>query len=386
MTWLAALLVATLPSFAQPHALPGTAVLLDFGRDTIGVELLLPLDQFELGFGRPLMNDPLRVVARHDTELRAYVGAHLHAFAPDGRAWTTRIDSLEVVPAADASPVDLRVHLRLVPPSGAPSRRLRLDYDVINHEVRTHAALVFARSDWRNGVLAQQPELLGTIRWLTTGIDIDRGEGSAWRGLATAFRLGVHHIVDGTDHLLFLATLLLPAPLRREHRRWGGFAGLHSTLLRLATVVTAFTIGHSVTLLAGAIGGFSVSTRPVEVLVALSILVSAAHACRPLLARGDLLLAGGFGLVHGLAFSQAIAAGGLTGLQKLGAVLGFNLGIEFVQLLLVAIAAPVLIRLARTRLYTPLRLGGAGFAAVAAVVWMAERLQAPPMAWGLLTL
>ena len=58
-------------------------------------------------------------------------------------------------------------------------------------------------------------------------------------------------------------------------------------------------------------------------------------------------------------------------------MLGFNLGIEFVQLLLVAIAAPVLIRLARKRYYTVLRLGGAGLAAVAATIWVLERVQAP---------
>jgi len=376
---LAALLTLLAGSAALAHALPGTAALLDFHRADVGLELEMPLDQFELGFRHPMTDAPDRAVARYGTQLRTYLLAHIQPIAPDGRAWTVRVDEMHVQPATDASPIDLVAHLTLTPPPGAPVRRFRFNYSVINNEVMTHTVLVFARSDWQNGVSAQDPALLGTIRWLTTGIDVNRAEGSFWTGFAGVFRLGMQHIAEGTDHLLFLLALLLPAPLLREGgRRWGGYGGARHAFGRLARLVTAFTLGHSLTLIVGAVAPVAIPSRPVEVAIALSIFVSALHAWRPLLRGREAWVAAGFGLIHGLAFSQVIAGGGLDGWHKAAAVLGFNLGIETVQLLVVALTAPWLILLARSGRYTPVRVAGAAFAGVASLAWALERVTGVP--------
>ena len=363
------------PAGVQAHALPGTAVLLDFGPEAVDAELLVPLEPLGLAFGQPLADEPARVIERHGEALRHYLAEHVRATSVDGRPWELAVTDLAVLPATASSAADLQARLQLTAPAGTSPRRLHLEYSVVNHEVRTHTVLVFVRSDWRNGVLAQQPELIGTIRWLTTGLDIDRNPGGNWRGLVAAFRLGMQHIAEGADHLLFLATLLLAAPLRRQPGRWGGFAGSREACLRLAALVTAFTVGHSVTLLASVLGNLPVPTQPIEILVAASILVSALHVARPLLIHGEVLLAAGFGLVHGLAFSQALAGAGLGGWQKVGAVLGFNLGIECVQLLIVALSAPLLFWLARRPAYRGVRLAGATLAGLAALLWIVERSQ-----------
>ena len=335
----------------------------------------MPLDQFELGFKRPVMDAPLRTVARYRRELPAYLIEHVRPVAPDGRPWRVRVDSLKVDQGIDQGHTDLIAHLTLTPPSSAPVRQFRFNYSVINHEVMSHTVLVFVRSDWRNGVFGGEPELLGTVRWLTTGIDVDRKQGSFWTGFGAVFRLGMAHIADGTDHLLFLLALLLPAPLIREGgRRWGGYIGTRRTLVRLAKLVTAFTLGHSLTLIVGAFGNIAIPATPVEVAIALSIFVSALHAWRPLLRGREAWVAAGFGLVHGLAFSQVIAGGGLEGWNKAAAVLGFNLGIEAVQLLVVAAVVPWLMLLAWSGRYTPVRLIGALLAAVASLGWALERL------------
>jgi HupE / UreJ protein len=101
-------------------------------------------------------------------------------------------------------------------------------------------------------------------------------------GFASIFRLGMRHIAEGTDHLLFLLALLVPAPLLALGSRWAGFAGARHSLFRILKIVTAFTIGHSVTLALAALGLVRVPSRPIEVLIAVSILVSAIHALRPL--------------------------------------------------------------------------------------------------------
>jgi HupE / UreJ protein len=101
-------------------------------------------------------------------------------------------------------------------------------------------------------------------------------------GFASIFRLGMRHIAEGTDHLLFLLVLLLPAPLIVSGSRWAGFSGARSSVLRILSIVTAFTIGHSITLAFAAFGIVRVPSRPIEVLIAVSILVSAIHALRPI--------------------------------------------------------------------------------------------------------
>ncbi|WP_321816654.1 MULTISPECIES: HupE/UreJ family protein [unclassified Paraburkholderia] len=372
------LLWAMLASSAFAHALPGTAVLLDFDHRDVAMQIDAPLDQFELGFKHPVMDAPMETIRRYPHALPAYLLAHVQAVAPDGRPWHVEVESLEIAASKDASPIDLHASLRLIPPPGAPVRQLRLNYSVINHEVMTHTVLVFAHSDWQNGVFSQNPQLLGTIRWLTSGIDIDRRTGSFWHGFGGVFRMGVQHIAEGTDHLLFLLTLLLPSPLRRDCGRWGSYAGVRHTIAGLAALVTAFTLGHSASLIVGTMTNLDYPSQPVEIAIALSILVSALHAWRPLLRGKETWVAVGFGLIHGLSFSEVLRNNGLDGWHRAAAALGFNLGIEFMQLTVVAAVVPWLILLAKAGRYTAVRTAGAAFSAVASLAWMVERITGFP--------
>ena len=193
-------------------------------------------------------------------------------------------------------------------------------------------------------------------------------------GFASIFRLGMRHIAEGTDHLLFLLVLLLPAPLLALGSRWAGYAGARRSLFQILKVVTAFTIGHSITLALAALGLVRVPSRPIEVLIALSILLSAIHALRPLFPGREALIAAFFGLIHGLAFAATLEQLGLGRWERVAGILAFNLGIETMQLIVVAATIPSLVLMSRTRAYPFLRIGGALFAGVASLGWIAERL------------
>jgi hypothetical protein len=193
-------------------------------------------------------------------------------------------------------------------------------------------------------------------------------------GFASVFRLGMRHIGEGTDHLLFLLTLLVPAPLFVTGSCWAGVADVRQSVLRILKVVTAFTFAHSITLALATLGLVHVPSRPVEVLIAISILVSAIHAARALFPGKEPLIAAFFGLIHGLAFATTLNQLGLGRWERVSGLLAFNLGIETMQLVVVAAVLPSLILLSRTRGYSVLRIGGAVFACLASAGWIAERL------------
>lgn len=188
------------------------------------------------------------------------------------------------------------------------------------------------------------------------------------------FRLGMRHIAQGTDHLLFLLALLIPAPLLVVRSRWAALGDIRHSLIQIVRVVTAFTIGHSMTLALGASGIVSLPERPVEVLIAFSILISAAHAMRPLFPGREPMIAAFFGLIHGLAFASTLHNLGVDAWQRTASILGFNFGIETMQLAVVAAILPSLIILSRTPAYTAFRLTAAVFAGSASLGWIIERV------------
>jgi hypothetical protein len=184
----------------------------------------------------------------------------------------------------------------------------------------------------------------------------------------------MQHIREGLDHVLFLIVLLLPAVLVVRNGGWAQPGQAEYGLIRLARIVSAFTLGHSVTLAAGTLHWLRLPQRPVETLIAFSILVTAIHAIRPLFPGREAYIAAGFGLVHGLAFASAIADLQLPAGPLILSIFGFNLGIELMQLVVIGLTVPWLILLSRTRAYHWVRCGGAVLAAIASIGWMANRI------------
>lgn len=221
------------------------------------------------------------------------------------------------------------------------------------------------------------------------------GEARAGRGIASYLRLGVEHILSGWDHLTFLLLLIVVASRLRE----------------VAVLVTGFTVGHSVTLAAAALGAVVPHMRAVEATIAASILVVALEnasmerirggaltivaalalfgasavfgglpafwgialftACYFALlrttGRGDRLrwvIACLFGFVHGLGFSGVLLEQELPRADLVQALFGFNVGVELGQLAIVAFIWPAL-RLLRRRGLDPVVIDTSSFAGVA---------------------
>ena len=170
--------------------------------------------------------------------------------------------------------------------------------------------------------------------------------------------LGVEHILSGYDHLLFLFALLIVA------------SGFWNT----AKVVTAFTISHSLTLALAWFGFITLPSRLVEGLIALSIAYVAAENILGRGARRRWLVAGGFGLVHGLGFYTVLREISSSAGNVVTTLLAFNLGVEAGQLFVVVLLYGPLEWWARQAWYRSSARAGSAMILLVASWWIIERL------------
>lgn len=196
-------------------------------------------------------------------------------------------------------------------------------------------------------------------------------------GAATAayLRLGIEHLLFGFDHILFVIGLLFFV------RRPG----------QLVAVVTAFTVAHSITLALSTLGVVTLSQRPVEAVIALSILFLAVELARggsretSVMARSPWAIAFGFGLLHGFGFAGALAEIGLPESARAMALLLFNVGVEIGQLAIVGVLLGSLQVVRICRIPTPAAAAQVPIHLMGAVsaYWFVERVlsMAPAGLW-----
>lgn len=359
---------------AAAHLTPNSEVRLTFRTAEVIADVVIPQNEYAYATGAATDGSPASKAAA-----AGYLARNVAVTAPDGRAWQATVT--EVRFETIAGPPDLGATFRLTPPAGAPVNKLRFEWHAVTREVPTHFALLVEGGDL-SGKDDAGRRLIGALTAARPAVEVDSAGGSGLALIASSVRLGARHIAEGYDHLLFLLALLLPAPLLAAAGRWQGRRSVRDTVRHLALIVTGFTIGHSTTLIAAALFNARLPAAPVEAGIALSVLVSAIHAARPLFAGREPLVATGFGLVHGLAFATLVSGLGIGSSNRIEAILGFNLGIEAVQLAIVAVCLPAILWLAAEPGRARFRLAAAAGIAAAALVWLIERLLGIGLALG----
>jgi HupE / UreJ protein len=249
----------------------------------------------------------------------------------------------------------------------ASTRGLLLRYRLFADSDASHRGLL----QWRPGAAADSRT---AVLVPDDTVQVLPGEAAAARaptGFGGFVAEGVHHILIGTDHLLFLLALLLPAVLpavKPAPRHW------RSVGLQVARVVTAFTVAHSITLALAVLQVVDPPSRWVESLIAASVVLAALDNLRRFLPGVRWQLAFAFGLVHGFGFAGALGELGLEPTARAAALLGFNLGVELGQLAVVALVLPLAWWIRDTLFYRRVLLqGGSLTIAAVAALWLAER-------------
>jgi hypothetical protein len=253
----------------------------------------------------------------------------------------------------------------------APIATLAIDYDLLFFDDVNHVAALEVRAPGRAPA--------------STLLDVDHARfvwplaDAAPSRLVAFVRAGVHHVATGLDHVAFVLALLLAVVLVRAPASAGGgwrLRPLGQALRATALVASAFTLAHSLTLIAAALGWVAVPAVVVETAIALSIVWTAVEdVIRPDV-RWRFALTFAFGLMHGLGFARMLAVL-LPPADRIVPLLAFNLGVELAHLAVIAIALPVLWTVARAvgadryrRVVLPI---AATVLAVLGAIWLAER-------------
>ncbi len=363
-TWpiIAALLLS--PAAALAHKASDSYLTLWIAEDSVRGQWDIALRDLEYAIGLDADGDGAitwgELRARHD-EVARYALAHLR-LGTDGGPCAARAAQHLVDEHSDGAYAVLRFDVDCP----AAPRRMTISY-----------RLLFDLDPLHRGLL--RLDYLGSTRTAVFGPDdavreFELDAGSALREAAQYAREGVWHIWGGYDHLLFLICLLLPCVLRFDGRHWRAGVALAPVTWETVTIVTSFTVAHSVTLTLAVLEIVSLPSRLVESVIAASVILAALNNVWPLVRERIWIVTFVFGLVHGLGFASALLDLGLPTGSRLTALLGFNLGVEIGQLAIVALVLPPAWWLRETWLYRgALRVGGSLAVAGLAMAWLLER-------------
>ena len=234
---------------------------------------------------------------------------------------------------------DKRLKLSVVLPSNSkiivPKRTTFVGNAFIERSTFLHQGELAGKPISIDGLNKVSTETLTRIEWLNGEIETARltptsssflvqGIPSTFNVVHTYIIFGIEHILQGIDHLLFIACLIFIA------RTWR----------RLLITITGFTLAHSVTLTVAALGYFRLPIPPIEAVIALSIVFLAREI---IMERRDTLtwrypisVSASFGLLHGFGFASALSEIGLPQTEIPAALIAFNAGVEIGQILFVA--------------------------------------------------
>jgi hypothetical protein len=187
-------------------------------------------------------------------------------------------------------------------------------------------------------------------------------------------REGVHHILGGYDHVLFLLCLLLPSAIRRTADGPKPVETLSQAVWPVVAIVSAFTGAHSITLGLAAAKWVSLSPAFIEPAIAATIILAAVDNVWPIFPVRRGVVAFAFGLIHGFGFAGVLAELNLPTAAFAWALLQFNLGLEIGQLLIVVSATTALFLLRKRMQYLVWVIrGGSMTAMLIAALWLIER-------------
>ncbi|MEM7284825.1 MAG: HupE/UreJ family protein [Actinomycetota bacterium] len=373
-TVLASLLLLAAP--ASAHRIDESYIYMDIYDTEIEGRLEFRVVDINEELGLDLPEDPDEAATAVDgaiDDIRAYAEPRF-GLGSDGDSWTVRfVDEHELLETESGLfvviPFEVAETFDSVPDT------VDVFYEAFVLENENHKGFFHIGNYWEGGVFANESDPF--LRFFDAGdtrqtFDID--DPDFWGGLWGVVELGVDHIRIGTDHILFIVALLLPSVLVFTHK-WEPAPSFSSALWRVIKIATSFTVAHSITLSLAGFGVVELPAKPVETIIAISIILAALHNFFPLFQNKEWVLAFAFGLFHGLGFAGLLTDLGLDRTNRVWSLFAFNVGVEIGQVVILVLLFPALFLLRRTRLYHVgfFKIGSVALMVVAAI-WALERI------------
>ena len=372
-TALAMLILNLIPGFVQAHAVGWSYVFITVEETGVTGRLELPIDQLDRVLG--LDKDGNGEVSDDEVEaawdaIERYA-ADIVEFGTTDLSYSMTFTGRDRLDVKIANYAVLRFSLQT--PLPVP-HLLAADFQPFFSITREHRGGLVLENNYLTGVKDNESviSLIFSPQNLNDEVDL-RGE-SIWT-LGSRFIVeGAWHIWIGIDHVLFLVALLLTAVMTRKDSQWHHVPEFRTAFINLISIITLFTIAHSVTLALALKGWVSLPSRFVESVIALSVLVVASNNIRPWLRGRNWWLVFGFGLFHGLGFANVLILLVVGWESKLVSLIGFNLGVEVGQLAIVTVLFPVLYWSRNKDWYRKFVLPGvSGAIALIALWWFVTR-------------
>ncbi|TYA74715.1 HupE/UreJ family protein [Seonamhaeicola marinus] len=259
-------------------------------------------------------------------------------------------------------------------------------YKAFIDENPSHVNLLAMEYNWKAGLIDNQYEMALDFDKNNLTKTLSLTEGSTWTGFVAMIKQGIHHIWIGLDHILFIIALILPAVVRRRKTNngneisasagignWQPVEKFKPAFYYIVKIITFFTIAHTITLSLASLQILTLPSRLVESLIALSIGLAAYHNIRPIFKGKDWIIAFVFGLFHGFGFATVLGELGFKGENLSLSLLGFNIGVEIGQLVIIAAIFPVLFLIRKLKLYPKFLVYLSILLIIISLYWLTER-------------
>jgi hypothetical protein len=198
---------------------------------------------------------------------------------------------------------------------------------------------------------------------------------SSFKHFLNFVKEGIWHIWLGFDHVLFLLSLLLPAVFFIKSNQYLPVNVFKKSFLNTLSIVTSFTIAHSITLSLAALQIINLPSRLVESIIAFSVLFAAFNNIYPVIKSRIWLVTFLFGLIHGFGFASVLMDLGLKQTNLVTSLLGFNLGVEIGQFFIVIFVLPVIYSLRNSFIYQKIIFKLLSvIICLVALIWLVERV------------
>lgn len=257
--------------------------------------------------------------------------------------------------------------------TGQTPHLIDVEYAVLFEVNENHRNLLVIEHHWGTATFNNEANVSLIFSPRSSRQTLDLTSSSVLRGFIGFIWLGVWHIFIGLDHILFLMALALPSVLARRDGHWEPVASWRKGLIQIVTIVTFFTIAHSITLSLAALDVVRLPSRLVESVIAGSIAVAAAANLMPRLEVREWAIAFVFGLFHGFGFASVLGDIGMGQEYLVLSLLGFNVGVEVGQVTLIAGAFVALFMIRRSVAYPLVLRTGSVVMIVIASYWLVER-------------